>query len=286
MSLVRTHGKVDRKICRKCDLKEVFSVKSEPVLETKLEVIQPQSVLWNAARFEPILPVRRTSHIVRTRRVAPHLRREYARNGWPKDMVLLREFKLKLVDMEITLAIITNASEAECELPDEVRTPVRDTGTFRDSTLIWQGREDKAFVSARVTADRDRESIQALSAAKTTMGATVTPEDMAMAQRTLQSGLVVAKAPLPEKMTPEDRELANYLLAYKDPAKGIVHSLVEIGRHFRCSDETIRRRMQAMFRRYPELESAVHSVRSRNHKGLHPSVIGKSLRPAPDDDSN
>ncbi|MBN2562784.1 MAG: hypothetical protein JXQ75_17815 [Phycisphaerae bacterium] len=258
-------------------------MKSEPVRETKAEVLQPQLVLWNAVPFEPILPVRRTSHIVRTRRVAAHLKLEYARNGWPKELVLLCEHKLKLVAEDITLAIITNAAEAECELPDEVRTPVRDTGTFRDSTLIWQGREDKAFVSARVTADRDREAIRALSTVKTSPAPAIAPEDMAMAQRTLQSGLVVASAPLPEKMTPEDRELANYLLAYKDPVRRIVHSLVEIGRHFHCSDETIRRRMHGLFRKYPEIESAIHAVRSRNRKGMHPSMIQRTIRPAPDD---
>ena len=71
-------------------------MKSEPILETKAEVLQPQSVLWNDVRFEPVLPVRRTAHIVRTKPVSPHLKREYARNGWPKDLVLLREFKLEL----------------------------------------------------------------------------------------------------------------------------------------------------------------------------------------------
>jgi len=264
----------------------VLSVKSEPILETKAEVLQPQSVLWNDVRFEPVLPVRRTAHIVRTKPVSPHLKREYARNGWPKDLVLLREFKLKLVDLEITLAIITNASEAECELPDHVRTPIRDTGTFQNSTLIWHGREDKAFVSARVTTDRDRDAIRDFSAAKTAPAPVVSPEDMAMAQRTLQSGLVVANAPLPDKMTPEDRELANYLLAYKNPAKRIVHSLNEIGRHFHCSDETIRRRMHSLYARYPEIQAVINAVRSRNRKGMHPSMISKTIRPAPDDESN
>ena len=279
------HGKAGRGIRYTCSLEEGLSVKSEPVREIQAEVLRPQSVLWNAVPFEPILPVRRTSHIVRTKRVSAHLKLEYARNGWPKELVLLSEHKLKLVAQDITLAIITNAAEAECELPDEVRTPVRDTGTFRDSMLIWQGREDKAFVSARVTADRDRETIRALSTVKTSPAPTTSPEDMAMAQRTLQSGLVVARAPLPEKMTPEDRELANYLLAYKDPAKGIVHSLNEIGRHFHCSDETIRRRMHGLFGRYPEIESVINAVRSRNRKGVHPSLIHKTIRPAPDDDT-
>ena len=110
-----------------------------------------------------------------------------------------------------------------------------------------------------------------------------TPEqlgNLAMAQRTLQSGLLVPAAALPEQMTPEERELANFLFAYKDQSKRKVYSFTEIGRHFQCSDETIRRRMEALLDQYPSLVNPLAAIRSRNRKGIHPDRVPVKLADA------
>ena len=251
---------------------------SEPLMKLSDDSTWPRPVLWNDAPFESVLPIRRSTHIVRTKAVAPHMRRKYAREGWPRDLVLLREFKLKLIGEEVTLAIVTNAPEAECEVPDKIVTAARNTGTFHGATLFWQGRKEEAFVSARVTAERDQKAIAALEpieqVTEVKSAANEQMASLAMAQRTLQSGLLIpATASLPAQMTPEERELANLLLTYKEPDKRRVYSLAEIGKRFRCSDEAIRRRMAKLFASYPTLKAPVASIRACNCKGIHPAAI-------------
>ncbi|MFH0880320.1 MAG: hypothetical protein V2A34_11455 [Lentisphaerota bacterium] len=124
--------------------------------------IQPCSILWNHSPFDVLLPVRRSCHIVKTKRVSPASHRHFDLNGWPSEMVLLREFKIKLIGESITLAAITNAPEAECELPDHIHTSHREIGTFHQALLEWKGREDRSFVSARITTTIDRQRIQRL----------------------------------------------------------------------------------------------------------------------------
>ncbi len=235
----------------------------------------PRDVLWNKAPFNPVLPVHRSFHIVRTRPVTMTLQRQYAREGWPPELILLREFSVKLVGDEITLTIVTNAPEAECELPSEITTPARTTGTFRNSVLVWQGREDEAFVSVHLNSEQDRKAIEQMSDSAAVFQ--IPPEQlasMAMAQRTLQSGLLIpATAALPSQMEEEERELANLLLAYKDPDQRRVFSLAEIGKRYNCSDETIRRRMKTLLEKHPTLKGSVAAIRTRNNKGIHPSAI-------------
>jgi hypothetical protein len=90
------------------------------------------------------------------------------------------------------------------------------------------------------------------------------------AARMLQSGLIVSAGPLPEQMTPEERELANYLLAYKNPSKKIPLSYADIAHILHCSYETIRRRHHALERKYPILKRLFAATRTHNGKG-HPS---------------
>ncbi|MCX7010225.1 MAG: hypothetical protein NTY53_23800 [Kiritimatiellaeota bacterium] len=246
--------------------------------------IESGTVLWNCVPFESILPVARSDFIVRTRPVLPHLRRHYTRIGWPRELVLLREFHIKLVSEDLTLFITTTAPEAEYELPDKITTSYRALGTFLDATLHWKGRKEETYVSARVTEASDQLVIDALTESTGTLPAspqaTAQLHSMAIADGALQSGLLVpATIALPAQMQPEDRKLANLLMSYKDPVRRLVLSMAEIALVFNCSDETIRRRMSALFTVYPSLKNIVLGFRSRKRKGFPPETLAQ-LSPA------
>jgi hypothetical protein len=78
-------------------------------------------------------------------------------------------------------------------------------------------------------------------------------------------------------MTPPERELVNYLLAYKDPAQEIPLSHADIARILRCSHETIRRRHRDLEKRHPELKRLFAAVRHRGAKELaRPSAMRRA----------
>ncbi|MBU4461187.1 MAG: hypothetical protein KJ579_11505 [Verrucomicrobia bacterium] len=96
------------------------------------------------------------------------------------------------------------------------------------------------------------------------------------AARMLQSGLLVTAGPLLERMKPNDRELANYLLSYKHPARKIPLSYAEIGRLLGCSDEAVRRRQRSLEKKHPALRGIITATRTRNRKGVAlPPIPGR-----------
>ncbi len=109
------------------------------------------AINWNDQPFVPVLPVKRIIHIVRLRDIPPDQRLAYVQRGCPPENILLCEFELELISPDITLAIFTNAPEAECELPDRIYTPTRDMGSHYKSTLFFHGRKERGMVSARLS---------------------------------------------------------------------------------------------------------------------------------------
>jgi IS30 family transposase len=67
----------------------------------------------------------------------------------------------------------------------------------------------------------------------------------------------------------------------KDPPVGAVHSLREIARTLNCSHETVRRRIQGLFSRHPELKRPLLALRSRNGPRRQPRRL---VSPLPADD--
>jgi hypothetical protein len=236
-------------------------------------------VLWNDIPFETILPVRRKSSVVRTRKVTAARRREYARIGWPTEYILRKEHRLKLVGEEMTMVAFSNAPEAEFELPDRIVTPVRDLGSFRDARLTWRGHEELAFVSVRLTSLRQR-----LKAAEATRSGAAAPAPT-MAARAAQSGLILSGTGLPDRMKPAELELANYLIARKDTESGEVFSLAEIATAMGVSDETVRRRKLELEDKYPELRRVLAAYRSRNGKGEAIVPARADVAPPDEDDA-
>jgi hypothetical protein len=166
------------------------------------------------APLEIALPVHRSSHVLRTKPVTPAQKRSFSRAGWPPEYVLLQEHRLKLVGYETTLAITTHAVEAECELPGLVLTPVRENGIYYDAKLYWHGREERGdgilcgSITRRTWNDRSpcrRGKHPPAELADTLAG-------MAMAQaHDLNRPDIVSGAGLPDRMSPENRQLANLL---------------------------------------------------------------------------
>ena len=167
--------------------------------------------------------------------------------------------------------LITNAAEAEYDHPERIYTTTRDLGTYRDARLFWRKYEEPAFISVRITHPRYHARAMELRAPKPPQEL----ERLAVAERTLQSGILVTGGELPPQMAPSERELANLLMSLKDSAKGKVYSLVEIGRQLHCSDETVRRRMHALEVKYPQLQRIFAAILSRHRKGIHPDLIVK-----------
>jgi hypothetical protein len=131
------------------------------------------------------------------------------------------------------------------------------------------------MVTVRLNNKADVERIEALVADGKLPPAELadTLAGMAMAQRTISSGLIVSGAGLPDRMSPEDRQLANLLMTRKDPTSGAVHSLREIARTLNCSHETVRRRILGLFSRHPELKRPLLALRSRNGRGVNPAAL-------------
>ncbi|MBP7830365.1 MAG: hypothetical protein KA248_10650 [Kiritimatiellae bacterium] len=230
-------------------------------------------ILWNDLVFHTILPIRRRTHVIQAHPVPPEKQKEYNANGWPRHLIIVQEHRLRLVGHEHTLRVVTNAPEAEFQVPDRIITPVRGLGTFRDARLVWRTRDEIASVSVHATNPRHHQQALKLQEAKPSEHL----ERLAVAERTLQSGLLITGGDLPPQMTPDERVLANLLMSHKDPARGKVYSLAEIGRQLRCSDETIRRRKHALEAKYPELKRFFASVRTSHRKGVHPDSIVKPI---------
>ena len=102
---------------------------------------------------------------------------------------------------------------------------------------------------------------------------------LALASRTLQSGILVAHAPLPDKMLPEEKELANLLTAYKNADRRLPYPLAEIAHALQCSHETIRRRKLDIETKYPELRPVLAAIRARNSKGPSRRRISRAAAP-------
>lgn len=221
----------------------------------------PDRVIWNDEPFLLIAAPHRTAKIVRTKIVAPSLQRQYNATGWPRDKVVMREYSLKLPGDGITLKVVTNADEAEEEMPESIRTPLRDTGTYRNAIVTWRGRPVHSFVSARLTQLTYEPHRHATPVAHVPHP----PQGEDLSDAVLKSGLVIPPQGLLEAMTPEEREFANLLISQQEG--GGIHPLSKIAIHYKVSDETIRRRKLALEKKYPPLKGVFSAVRSRNAKG-------------------
>ncbi len=245
--------------------------------------VHPVSIPWNGQDFLLIAPPHRTYKIVRTKVVPPHKRREYNLAGWPRHLVLMREHSLRLPGDDLTLKIVTNADEAEDEFPEQILTPNRDIGTYRDATIIWRGRPVRAFVSARLTAS----GVCPAHHPATPVAPVPSPAPAeGPAATALASGLVLPPQGLLQAMTPEERKLSNYLISRGED--GDIHSLVKIGSFYGVSDETIRRRKLHLEKKYPPLRAIFAAFRSRNTKGLAvpPMTVFGSSPAQPETDHN
>ena len=218
-------------------------------------------LIWNGSPLTILSEPARASFIVRTRRLSRAEVVQYRREGFPDSVVLMREHAIEVVTEDVTLAIRTNAPEAAVELPDEVRTSYRDTGTFYDAAVVFRGREDRAFVSVRPTEPRvaaalagvkDGDAVAALSG---------------LARQAFRSGLVVGGGELVKGWRPEDVELANLLLMYRDASRQVVYSYAEIGAVLGVTAETVRARREALEAEHPGVRRIIAAVRARNEKG-------------------
>ena len=242
-------------------------------------ISHPDRVIWNDEPFHLTAAPHRTAKIVRTKVVAPNLQRQYNESGWPRDKVVMREYSLKLPGDGITLKIVTNADEAEDEIPEQIRTPLRDTGTYRNAVVFWRGRPVQSFVSARLT------QLTYLPHRHATPVAHVphSPQEDDLSDSVLKAGLVIPPQGFLEDMSPDEREFANLLIS---PQKsGGIHPLSKIATYYKVSDETIRRRKLALEKKYPPLKGVFSTFRTRNAKGasLPPRALFTN-QPADDDD--
>ena len=237
-------------------------------------VSSPERVLWNDEPFQLIAAPHRSAKIVRTKVVSPKLQRQYNETGWPRELVIMWEYSLKLPGDGLTLKLVTNADEAEDEMPDHIQTPLRDSGTYRDALVTWRGRPVKAFVSARLTLGAVAPHRHATPVAHVPHS----PQGDDLPNSVLKAGLVIPPQGLLEAMLPEEREFANLLIS--PHTDGGIHPLSKIATHYGVSDETIRRRKLALEKKYPPLKGVFSSFRARNAKGLivpPPTLFGRPL---------
>lgn len=218
-------------------------------------------LIWNGSPLTILSEPTRAASIVRTRRLSLPEVLQYRREGFPDSVVLMREHAIEVVTEDVTLTIRTNAPEAAAELPDEVRTSYRDMGTFYDAVVIFRGREDRALVSVCPTEPRvaaalagvkDGDAVAALCG---------------LARQAFRSGLVVGGGELVKGWRPEDVELANLLLLYRDAARQVVYSYAEIGAVLGVTAETVRARREALESDHPGVRRIIAAVRARNEKG-------------------
>lgn len=234
----------------------------------------PCAVEWNGAPFLVTRPVIRENRIVRTKLVPPELKRRYNTSGWPRHLVLMREYSVTLPGDDEILKIITNADEAEDELPDRIQTPRRDIGTFRDALVTWRGREVHAFVSARLAVGVcDRlEHTPAVPGPLSAQPA-VSAAHMLILQNAMKSGVILRNSRIADALNADERLLVNLLIASRseDPPRPL--SLEDIADLLQVSRETVRRRRDELLARFPHLARAIAPFRTRNLKGVHPDLI-------------
>ena len=240
------------------------------------------SVVWNGAPFSLIVPPIRQARIVRILRVAPNSLNPPSTVG-SEPHVLMREHHVELVSADTTILIISNAPEAEFELPDHILTAYRDIGTFRDATIHWRGREDHAFVSVSLTEARFSVNCPPSTASSDTLPA---PQQLAAlvtaARGALRTGLIVTSPGLIKGLSPDEIEFANLLIMYRDQDGRVPYTYDELGKFLGVSRETVRRRHDEMKAAFPHIGRLIAAFRARNNKGDNtpPPVCGD------DDDSD
>lgn len=235
-----------------------------------------RSLIWNDKELVSALPIRRKIKIVGTKPVSPEQRKQFDNEGWPDKYVSQKEYKLSMVTADTTLVVISNYPDAEYELPHRIRTAARDLGTYPNSLVTWRRKKERILVSARLTSIKDRRAIESLATGQQEVVTYDQLHKMAVITRALQSGLLVPNAPLSQLLTDEENALANLLMTFKDQDKKAVLSLEVIGGLYGCSYETIRRRRNALFDKYPDLGRSIKVFRARNNKGCNPDTPGAS----------
>ncbi len=97
-------------------------------------------------------------------------------------------------------------------------------------------------------------------------------EGLADAAGVARSGLLVADGPLVERMEPDEREFYNRLVQ-KDPKTGKALSYRALAQRIGCSHSAVKRRREALERKYPELRRFIATGRKELAKGAHPDAI-------------
>lgn len=221
----------------------------------------PHTVTWNGVPFSySAAPIRQT-RVVRLRSRPPVLD---TGSDISNPAPILWEHHIHLVSPDITLHIISNAPEAEDELPSVIMTDYRDLGTFRDAVLYWRGREDHAFVSASQTESRIAITHGGAQAndAMTRLAAYTSASRTA-----LRSGIIVGGPRFTAGMSPDDIEFTNHLIMFKDEKSRTVYSYDDLGPLYGVNGQTISRRHAALVEKYPHLKPLIDAFRARNAKG-------------------
>ncbi len=97
-------------------------------------------------------------------------------------------------------------------------------------------------------------------------------EGLADAASVARSGLLVAHGPLVEDMDPEEREFYNRLVQ-KDPKTDKALSYRALAERIGCSHSAVKRRREALERKYPRLRPFIADGRQELAKGAHPEAI-------------
>lgn len=255
-----------------------------PAPEAEVSTIELHcTVSWNGSPFLVTHPVIRKNRIVRTKIVPPELVRQYNRAGWPRNLVLMREYSIALIGDDIKLKIVTNADEAEDELPELIQTIQRDIGTYRDGTVIWRGRAVRSFISVSLIAPVCPSLDEAeLAPSPLTGQPALSIQHYRVLESLMKSGIILRNDRITDALTPDERLLVNLLIAQHSDRPPRPLSLAEIGRFLGVSDESVRRRRESLFRTHPHLKRAVAAFRAPNSKAPNPDAIRGTAASADD----
>lgn len=245
----------------------------------------PHSITWNGVPFVPSAAPVRQSRVVRLRAQGAQSDPPSHADPTAKTRAILWEHDICLVSPDVTLRIISSAPEAEDELPTIIITDYRDLGTFRNATLYWRGREDHAFVSASQTEAR---LAITQGAARPQDGLTDLVAYTSASRNALRSGIIVGGPRFTAGMSPDDIELANHLIMYRDQDARTVYSYDELGPLYGVNGQTISRRHAALVDKFPHLKTLIDAFRAKNTKkpNLPPPLKGSVAAEEVSDDAD
>jgi len=108
-------------------------------------------------------------------------------------------------------------------------------------------------------------------------------EGLADAASVARSGLLIAGGPLVEGMEADEREFYNRLVQ-KDPKTSKALSYRALAERIGCSHSAVKRRREALERKYPELRRFIAAGRKELAKGAHPDALTSGRESGEDED--